>query len=188
MSAIVPRPDEIRPDPLTQADYEAIKGVLRTYRDTLIVKLLRGTGLRISEALSLTRAHVNDSGLDSVLTVMRGKQAGAPLWDRVPLPRGLGLELRDYIRGQPRHQEERIFPVTTRRIQQVVRAAGIAAIGRPVHPHEFRALYIKHMLDAGAPPAMVAKLVGHSDVRITMAHYYGLTLAQRQEVANATPV
>ena len=50
-------------DVLTQAEYEAFRDALPTWRDRLIVMVLRNTGLRINEVLSLEVRHCALDGL-----------------------------------------------------------------------------------------------------------------------------
>ena len=66
--------------------------------------------------------------------------------------------------------------------------AGIAAIGRPVQPKEFRSFFVQTMVDGGVPVAMASKMVGHEDIRTTQAHYYALSADRRRVIGEGIPV
>ena len=60
-------------------------------------------------------------------------------------------------------------------------------IGRPVHPHELRHLYVKTLIDGGVPVLAASKLVGHSDTKTTERWYYDLTAEQRRAIQERMP-
>ena len=179
---------EVQHDTLTQADYEALKSVLPRWRDVLLVMVLRGTGLRISEALRLTPEHLEENGPDTAVLVKRGKKRGKALYERVFLHPVVATALRDYIRGARISPGQRIFAIQRRQVGNIFHKAGMEAIGRPVHPHEFRGLYVKTLLDGGVPLAAAAKMVGHEDPKTTAKWYYELTAGQRAEINRRIPV
>lgn len=174
---------------LSQEEYQALKGGFSKRRDLLVCKVLRGTGLRIAEVLRLTPEIVGQDGPSAYVLAKRGKKKkGQRTWTRVTLPPELGIELRDWIRGQGVQPGQRVFAVTARQVRNAFAKAGLASIGRSVHPHELRALYIKYLVDNRVPVEAAAKLVGHNDVRTTMEHYYDLTRDQREAIQRRIPV
>ena len=183
---------QVRQDAFTYEDYRAVKAELTSYRDILLAKVLKATGLRINETLRLSPEHLRDDGVNLEILVKRGKRrlkAGVQqLWEAMPLPPELGVELRDYVRGQKVAVGERVFPISDRQVRNIFAKAGKAGIGRPVHPHEFRHLYIKTLLDGGLPAEAAAKMVGHADTRTTIKHYYDLNADQRREIQRRVPV
>ncbi len=185
---ILPLEAQVAPEPLTQADYEAIKGTLPRYRDILLCKVLRSTGLRIAEVLRLTPQHYMTDGMYAYVLAQRGKKRTAPMLEKVYLPPELGVELRDYIKGNGLRIHQPIFGITTRQVERIFNVAGLKAIGRPVHPHEFRGLYLKWLIDNGLPVEAAAKMVGHADVKTTLRHYYNLTGSQKAEIQRRVPV
>ncbi len=193
---------EVMPEPLTQRDYELLKGGFRTYRDLLLCKLLRATGLRVSEVLGsrnrdgprarggLTPAHLREEPPDFCLLVRRAKKrgTGAAVFERVYLPPELGLELRDFIRGNRVPPDGRIFDVSDRQVENAFAAAGIKTLGRRVRPHELRGLYVKTLLEGGLPLEAASKMVGHADPRTTLRFYYRLTGEQQARIQRGIPV
>ncbi len=179
---------EIVQDPLDQRQYEAFRACLPTWRDVLIAKTLRSTGLRVMEFLRLEGRHYTLSGPDFSLLVRRSKRrARQGEYERVYLPPGLGVELRDYVTGNRIAAQERVFSITDRQVRYVFAAAGKRGIGRPVHPHELRHLYVKTLIDGGVPVLAASKLVGHSDTKTTERWYYDLTAEQRRGIQERMP-
>ena len=136
---------EIESPPLSQEEYMALRDAMTNMRDMLICKMLRGTGLRINELLRCSVDQVQVNGPDTGLWVAREKKRSAkPVYGLVPLPPGLGVELRSYIHAVHFPQstsQQRIFQVSDRQVRRVFATAGLKALGRPVHPHELRDLY-----------------------------------------------
>lgn len=180
--------------PLSQAEYEAIKAALPTHRDLLFFKLLRGTGLRIAEALRMTPFLLRRDGPHVCYLVRRGKtvRVGKPgkagkkgqtfRHDVVPLHPELATEILGYIDGNRIRDHQEVFDVSKRQLERVFKAAAIAAFGRPANPHQLRALYTKGLIDAGIPMEQASPMLGHSDPRTTRRHYYDLTLEERVEI------
>ena len=178
---------QIEPEPLTQADYEKIKGVLKSYRDLLLCMTLRATGLRINELLRIQADHIQRDGPTISLLIRRSKK-GNNQWEHMYLPPQLGIQLAEYVKGNSILPGERVFQIGDRMVRYIFAKAGQTAIGRPVHPHEFRHLYTKTLIDGGLPVEAAAKMLGHDDIRTTMKHYYDLTRAQREEIQRRIPV
>ena len=86
-------------DTLTQAEYEAFRDALPSWRDRLIAMLLRNTGLRINELLNLEVRHSVLHGPNFIIYVQRSKRRGAAEYEPLYVNPGLGVQLRDYIKG-----------------------------------------------------------------------------------------
>ena len=65
---------EITQDPLDQKQYETFKACLPTWRDVLIAKMLRSTGVRVMEGLRFEGRHYDLSGPDFWILVRRSKR------------------------------------------------------------------------------------------------------------------
>ena len=65
---------KVAQSPLDQREYEAFKASLPTWRDVLIDKVLRATGLRVMELLRLEARHYQVAGPDFSVLVRRSKR------------------------------------------------------------------------------------------------------------------
>ena len=201
-TAIVPIPATLDApvvqDVLTQAEYEAFRDALPNWRDRLIAMVLRNTGLRINEVLSLEVRHCVLGGPAFIIYVHRSKKRRSAEYDPVYINPGLGVQLRDYIKGQQMAPTEQVFgnlgtsrgshKITARGLRFVFDKAGLASIGRPVQPKEFRSFFVQTMVDGGVPMAMASKMVGHEDIRTTQGHYYALSADRRRMIGEGIPV
>ena len=188
----------ITQDVLTQAEYEAFRDALPTWRDRLIAMVLRNTGLRVNEVLGLLVKECAMDGPTYIIYVQRSKKCSLAEYEPIYINPGLGAQLRDYIKGQQMALKDLVFgnsstirgahKITARGLRFVFEKAGIASIGRPVRPKEFRSFFVQTMVDGGVPMAMASKMVGHEDIRTTQAHYYALSADRRRVIGEGIPV
>jgi integrase/recombinase XerC len=142
-------------------------------RDAALLTLLYGTGLRISEALSLTREDIETANDMLRVTGKGGKQRDVPL---LPL---VVRALNDYLAAQPfglRHADK-IFrgarggPLAARQAQSML--AGLRrAIGLPdnVTPHALRHSFASHLLSGGGDLRTIQELLGHAQLSSTQIY------------------
>lgn len=155
-------------------------------RDLALAELLYGSGLRISEALSLV---VDDVRTDRGFVRVRGKGGKERL---APLSEAAKLRLREYLDQRlgvsPETAEQALFlgvrggPLSRREAQRIVsRLAALAGVGQNVHPHTLRHSFASHLLQAGADLRSVQELLGHSRLSTT-ERYTHLDLRRIMEV------
>ena len=152
-------------------------------RDTAVVTLLYGCGLRISEALSLTHA---DTPLPEVLRIVGkgGKERIVPV---LPAARAA---VQTYLAACPFEflPEMEIFrgvrgkPLNPRAIQKVMEHARLQ-LGLPATatPHAMRHSFATHLLSAGGDLRAIQELLGHSSLSTTQA-YTAVDTARLMEV------
>ncbi len=184
-------------DTLTQDEYEAFKAALPSWRDRLICMLLRNTGLRINELLKLTAAECAIEGPSYIAYIRRSKKKQT-VYEALYLNPGLGVQLRDYVKGNNYTLTEPIFgggdnkrdarKITQRGLRFIFEKAGREAIGRPISPKAFRSFFVQTMVDGNVPMAMASKMVGHEDIPTTQAHYYALSADRRRIIGEGIPV
>ncbi|MDO9083878.1 MAG: tyrosine recombinase XerC [Humidesulfovibrio sp.] len=155
-------------------------------RDLALAEVLYGSGLRVSEALSLT---VDDVRTDRGFVRVRGKgnkERLAPLSEaakeRLVEYLGLRLELAADPAEPALFLGQRGGPLSRREAQRIVaRLAAGAGIGQNVHPHTLRHSFATHLLQAGADLRSVQELLGHSRLSTT-ERYTHLDLRHIMEV------
>jgi len=142
------------PKPLTIDDATgsvAAAGVLATSgwqgkRDTAILVLLYGCGLRLSEALGLTRAEV-PLGEILAITGKGGKQRLLPV---LPAVRG---------------------PLNPRMVQrQMELLRGFLGLPQTATPHALRHSFATHLLGAGGDLRAIQELLGHASLSTTQRY------------------
>lgn len=141
-------------------------------RDRALLMLIYGTGLRISEALSLTRAQA-ESGDAIIITGKGNKQRMVPI---LPIVSRL---LAEYIRACPAVLEpkDQIFRgeqgkvlnagVFQKKLREIRRAFGLP---ESATPHAFRHSFATHLLHNGADIREIQELLGHETIATTQRY------------------
>jgi site-specific recombinase XerD len=164
-------------------------------RNIAVVETLRGSGLRVSEAVSLRRGDLDHAGRSAVVTGKGGKQRLVfftdPSWRAIETY----LEARgDAVGGRgvasiplfARHDSRarnRPLPLTTQSIRDVVwelaGRAGADELG--LTPHRFRAWFATHMVAETGDLAATQDLLGHESADTTRVY----TKVASQRLADA---
>jgi integrase/recombinase XerD len=141
-------------------------------RDELLILTLFETGLRVSEALSLTPRSIGSYEGHAVLYI-KGKGKKPRM---VACPDSLAHRLRSYAYVKGIGKDERIFKVNRKRAWQIVKEAGErAGLDKKVWPHLLRhSDAIERLRQTGNPRALQLHL-GHSSTVMTMRYLSTLT-------------
>ncbi|WP_439154574.1 tyrosine recombinase XerC [Yoonia sp.] len=141
-------------------------------RDTAVVTLLYGCGLRISEALGLTGA---DVPLPAVLRI-RGKgdkERIVPVIDaaRDAVDRYRAICPYPGTANDPLFRAVRGGPLAPRAVQKVMEQARMQ-LGLPATatPHALRHSFATHLLTAGGDLRSIQELLGHASLSTTQAY------------------
>jgi len=165
----------------------------RGLRDRALVELLYGTGLRVSEAMSLER---NGVDLDERLVRVVGKGGKQRI---VPVGREAVAALRRYLsRGRPhldrRHRPELFLNakgggLTRAGAFLILRRLAAAAGLEPerVHPHLLRHSFATHLLEGGADLRSVQEMLGHADLGTTELYTHISNRRRRELYFSAHP-
>lgn len=156
-------------------------------RDRAILELLYGSGVRVSELVTLD---VGDVDPHEWCAVVRGKGSKERL---VLFGEAAMRALAAYITtGRPelaKGAESALFlnrfgrRLTARSVQTIVKECGlIAGIAEEVHPHLLRHSFATHLLDGGADLRVVQDLLGHSSPTTTQI-YTHVSQARQAEVS-----
>jgi integrase/recombinase XerC len=152
-------------------------------RDTAVVTLLYGCGLRISEALGLTGA---DHPLPDVLRIT-GKGDKTRLVPVLPAARAAVAQYArlcpyDLSRNAPLFRGARGGPLNPRLIALVMEKTRLQ-LGLPATatPHALRHSFATHLLSAGGDLRAIQELLGHASLSTTQA-YTAVDAARLMEV------
>lgn len=143
-------------------------------RDRAILELIYATGLRVSEAASLTLA---DLDLERGLVICRGKGGKQRF---IPVGRSALKFVREYLKVRPELSGERATPklfvkkngeaMTRQDIWQLVRKYARLQDLEGVSPHSLRHSFATHLMQRGADSRSVQTLLGHSDLGTTQIY------------------
>lgn len=141
-------------------------------RNSLLIRLLFETGLRISEALSLAPRLIGEYGGHAVLFI-KGKGNKPRM---VACPDNLAYRLKSYAYTKKLELDDKIFNINRQRAWQIVNeVAKKAGINKKVYPHLLRhSDAIERLRQTGNPKALQYHL-GHSSILMTMRYLSTLT-------------
>ncbi len=143
-------------------------------RDAAVLGLLYGAGLRISEALSITRAEAPIDGCDQITILGKGgKQRTVPVIAPVQQAIATYLALCPY----PLPPDGPLFlgakggPLSPRIIQLAVeRLRGALGLPETATPHALRHSFATHLLSRGGDLRTIQELLGHASLSTTQIY------------------
>ena len=143
-------------------------------RDCAVLLLLYGCGLRIGEALGLTRGMAPKAGQDSLLVTGKGNKQRM-----VPLLPVVQAAIADYLAACPYGQDKdsplflgkRGGPLGPRQVQQRMRELRLL-LGLPesATPHALRHSFATHLLAGGGDLRAIQELLGHASLASTQRY------------------
>ncbi len=160
-------------------------------RDTAILSLFLGTGIRISELVGLDNDSFDFSNNSFVVTRKGGNHAILYFSDEV------GYALKEYISqkaGDPKiPQGENAFflsmqykRINVRSVEILVKKyAKIVSPLKKITPHKLRSTYGTRLYNETNDIYIVADVLGHRDVNTTKKHYAAINENNRKKVADA---
>ena len=157
------------PEILTIEEMRELINSTFNIKHKLILKLLYGCGLRVSEIIYLKNGDVNfEEGL-IYIKLAKGKK------DRfVKIPSSVLDELENFSKlnkGEYLFESNRRGKLTTATIQAMLKnSAKKAGIKKRVYPHLLRHSFATHLLEQGTDLRIIQKLLGHSDIKTTQIY------------------
>jgi len=164
-----PKKNNTLPNILTPGEIRKMIDSTSNIKHKLIIKLLYGCGLRVSEIVNLNAEDVNFEEDLIKIRLAKGKK------DRfVKIPLSLKEDLKNYIsinKSKILFQSNRGGKLTKDTIQKIVHnAAKNAGIEKRVYPHLLRHSFATHLLEQGTDLKIIQKLLGHSDIKTTQVY------------------
>ena len=152
---------------LPEADVLRMVSMEPDIRSKVLLMLLYGTGIRVSELCGLRWRDVQAAGTSGQVTVF-GK-GGKTRSIRVPEAAWAALgALPHEVPDAPVFVSRKGGPLVERGVRWVVsKAAKRAGIKSHVSPHWFRHAHASHALDRNAPIHLVQQTLGHANINTT---------------------
>lgn len=194
-----PRPGRHLPDVLSVEEIDAMismipEGKDETLRNTAIIELLYGSGLRVSE---LTEARISRLHLDEGFILVEGKGSKQRL---VPLsPTAVDL-LNRYLQERalkkikPEASDTIFISRQGRGMSRVMvfyiirDLAAMAGITKKVSPHTLRHSFATHLLEGGASLRVIQELLGHESISTTEIYIHIDRTRLREELLTHHPL
>ena len=155
----------------------------KSSRDTALIELLYGSGLRVSEVCSIDIDSINDRNNTVIVMGKGAKQRQIPVSEPSVLAVKQWMKFRNEVVGRETSASSEIGAKNSDEINALfLNARGHRLAPRdvrriideraltPTHPHALRHTYATHLLDNGADLRAVQELLGHSDVATTQRY------------------
>ena len=161
-------------DVLSKNQWKKLAAAATIPRDKALLYLLAGCGLRISEALSLTKSDIRGN----TVTVQRGKGGKQRAVD---MPKATARAVKEHTRGMD--ADTLLFPITRQRAHSILKAvAKRAGIKARVHLHMLRRCYATWCIEENVDLITLSSTMGHSDISTTR-RYVRITDKRRADAA-----
>ncbi len=169
----LPRYEKKLPVILSKEEFKALLEAPKNLGHRAILATLYGTGLRVSEVTNLKVEDLDRSR--KVIRVRRGKGHK----DRQVM---LAEPLREVLVAYWRWKRPTgwLFPgakpgcpISRETVFDTCRkAARLAGVAKPVHPHSFRHAFATHLLDDGVSLPVIQALPGHANLKTTARYLH----------------
>jgi integrase/recombinase XerC len=165
---------------IVEAPFDAVTASpARQARDSLILEVLYGCGLRVGELVRLDLCDLRSEQREVRVIGKGDKERVVPLGGKAveALGRYLGVrsDLRDkrsgYLDERALFVSRRGRRLTVRWIERLARRYGSLGADRPdLHPHALRHSCATHMLEGGADLRVIQEFLGHSSLGTTQRY------------------
>jgi len=167
------RPEKI-PVFLTKEEVKRLIGKIGNWKHRLMIEVLYGGGLRVSELLNL---RVKDLLIESGYGFIR---QGKGRKDRIFVLSKICLDkIKNLIKMEKLNNEDFLFltnrrePYSVRSVQEIVKKATLlAGIRKEVHPHTLRHSFATHLIQNGASLNEVQTMLGHKSPETSMIYVH----------------
>jgi len=129
-----------------------------SYRNYIILMTLCRTGLRVRELANLRKQDISDK----TIIVRQGKGKKDRL---IPIGQELSGLLGLYIDHLT--PKDRVFPMTSRQLRNIVYKYAPKDLSFRVHPHTLRHSFAVHCLKSGINLRSLQKILGHGNLNTT---------------------
>jgi site-specific recombinase XerD len=160
-------------------------------RDTALISLLLGTGMRVSECVGIDLGHL-DFDLNGVKVTRKGGDEVVLFFGR-EVRRALleYLPPRKELDPLPGHEPALFLSLqnkrlTVRAVQNLVKKySKLVTTLKNISPHKLRSTYGTNLYRETGDIYLVADVLGHVDVNTTRKHYAHMDEDRRRQAANA---
>lgn len=158
-------------------------------RDTAIVTLFLGTGIRISELVGIDIPHLDFVNNEFLVTRKGGAQEALVFGEEVRAALLNYLLEREHIEALSGHENALFLSlqkkrITARAVENLVKKyAAVATPLKKISPHKLRSTFGTSLYQETGDIYLVADVLGHKDVNTTRKHYAAIEHDRRRVAA-----
>lgn len=160
-------------------------------RDTAILTLLLGTGIRVSECVGIDINDIDFKNTGIKIRRKGGYESVIYFGDEVELALLNYLEYRKTLMAVEGHEDAFFLSLQNKRISVrsvenlVKKYAGLITSLKHITPHKLRSTYGTTLYKETGDIYLVADVLGHKDVNTTRKHYAAIEEDRRRNARNA---
>jgi site-specific recombinase XerD len=162
------------PEVLTKEETIQLLDSIKNPKHKLMISLLYGAGLRVSELINLKVGEINFDNKYGFVRHGKGNK------DRIfILPEKIALQLQELIKTENLSSEDYLFltnrseKYSPRTIAEIIKTScRILEIRRKIHPHTMRHSFATHLIQNGNSVNEVQALLGHKSPETTMVYVH----------------
>jgi len=146
----------------------------------LMIDILRKTGLRISEMLSLTPANIDPEVPSITVRTLKKRKIS---YRKIPVDTRLYLDLIHFIMDYKIDKDNKLFELSRQAVYSRIRKQMLKCdvADETAHPHTLRHSYAVHCLEQGLPFRYLHEYLGHDTLESTMI-YTKITLSDSKQL------
>ncbi|MDR1638825.1 MAG: tyrosine-type recombinase/integrase [Clostridiales bacterium] len=163
---------------------------LTKLRDTAIIILLLGTGMRVSECVGIDVMDVDFKAGGVKVTRKGGDESVLYFNEEVEDALARYIEHRKRLEASEADKDALFLSLQKRRIgvraveNLVKKYSALVTSVKKISPHKLRATYGTRLYQETGDIYLVADVLGHNDVNTTKKHYADMVEERRKEAAN----
>ncbi len=162
-----PRPEKKLPIVLSQTEIQKMFDVCQNLKHRVILSLLYGAGLRVSELINLKWNNIDRSRMIINIIAAKGNKDRQVMLSKSLIPL-LEKYYYEYHSVEYVLNGQTCLQYTSRSVGEVVKQlAEKAGISKRVYTHLIRHCAFTHMVEAGTDINLIQKLAGHNSVKTT---------------------
>ena len=142
-------------------------------RDTLLIRWLWHTGMRVSDALNIKLNNINNEA-ETVHFIVSKRSREKPFLHEIMLSKAMMFEVMKYRDRWQIVIEKfggRLFPITRQNANKRLKTYRLLANLPSVSAHKFRHGCAMNLLNQGVPPVEIAFRLAHSSTQVTESVY-----------------
>ena len=169
---------------------------LNNLRNNTLLELIYGTGLRVTELVSIPLNSINEN---SEIILIKGKGKKERL---IPISKSAKTAIINWLKYRKKmktseHSKKYLFPANSKlghlsRVQffSILKKISIHAgiTNKKISPHVIRHAFATHLLSNGADLRVIQSLLGHSDISSTQIYTHILNDQKKSLVMNFHPL
>jgi len=165
-----PKLEKKLPVVLSKNEIKAMLDMTKNKKHRLLIELLYGTGLRVTEAVNMRIKDLHLEEKTAFVKYGKGKKERF-----VKLPNVFINHLRSYLKKRKSNSiylfNSRKGPITSRQAERIIKNAALKAnINKKVFCHALRSTFATHMLDSGSDIRLIQELLGHERLDTTQRY------------------